>query len=73
MPPIYFALGKAYKADGQAAKALDTVQRRVELDPQFPGCHYLLGQLFRDRNQPEQAKEQFELFKQLKPPGVPVN
>jgi predicted Zn-dependent protease len=73
MPPIYFALGKAYKADGQAAKALDAVRRCVELDPQFPSCHYLLGQLYRDLNQPEQAKEQFELFKQLKPPGVPVN
>ena len=33
----------------------------------------LLGQFYRDLNQPEQAKEQFELFKQLKPPGVPVN
>ena len=73
MAPIYYALGKAYRADGQAAKALDAVRRCVELDPQFPNCHYLLGQLYRDLNQPEQAKEQFELFKQLKPPGVPVN
>jgi predicted Zn-dependent protease len=73
MPPIYFALGKAYRADGQAARALDAVRRCVELDPQFPTCHYLLGQLYRDLNQPDQAKEQFELFRQLKPPGAPVN
>jgi predicted Zn-dependent protease len=73
MPPVYFALGKAYRADGQPAKALDAVRRCVELDPQFPTCHYLLGQLYRDLNQPDQAKEQFELFKRLKPPGAPVN
>ena len=66
MPPIYHALGKAYKADGQADKALDALRHCVELDPQFASCHYLLGQLYRDRNQPEQAKRQFELFQQLK-------
>ncbi len=73
MPPIYYALGKAYKADGAAAKALKAVQRCVELAPQFASCHYLLGQLYREQNQPEQAKEQFELFKQLKPTGTPNN
>jgi tetratricopeptide (TPR) repeat protein len=73
MPPIYFALGKAYKADGQPAKALDAARRCVELDPQFPTCHYLLGQLYRDLQQPEQANEQFDLFKQLRPKDGPVN
>jgi tetratricopeptide (TPR) repeat protein len=73
MPPIYFALSKAYRADGEAAKALDAARRCVELDPQFPTCHYLLGQLYRDLNQPDEAKEQFELFRQLKPPGTPAN
>jgi predicted Zn-dependent protease len=66
MPPIYYALGKAYKADGRADKAVDALRYCVELDPQFASCHYLLGQLYRDSNQPEQAKRQFELFQQLK-------
>ena len=73
VPPIYFALGKAYRAEGQPAKAVDALRRCVELDPRFPTCHYLLGQLYREMNQPEQANEQFDLFRQLKPPGAPVN
>lgn len=73
MPPIYYALGKAYKADGQAAKALEAVRRCVDLDPRFASCHYLLGQLYRDLNQPEQAKEQFELYQQLRQPGARIN
>ena len=67
MPAIQFALAKAYKADGQTAKALDAARKCVDLDPQFADGHYLLGQLYRDANQPELARKQFELFRQLKP------
>jgi protein O-GlcNAc transferase len=73
MPPIFFALAKAYRADGQATNALDAARHCVDLDPQFPTCHYLLGQVYSGLNQPDQAKEQFELFKQLKPPDVSAN
>jgi len=73
MPAIFYALGKAYKADGATPKALEAVRHCVEIDPQFANCHYLLGQLYRETNQPEQAREQFELFKQLKPSGTPNN
>jgi len=67
MPAIQFALAKAYKADGQTAKALEAARKCVDLDPQFADGHYLLGQLYRDANQPELARKQFELFRQLKP------
>ena len=67
IPAIQFALAKAYKADGQTAKALEAARKCVELDPQFADGHYLLGQLYRDANQPELARKQFELFRQLKP------
>jgi predicted Zn-dependent protease len=73
MPPIYYALGKAYKADGQTDEAFNAVRRCVDLDPQFASCHYLLGQLYRDRNQPEEAKRHFELFQQLKGPSPGSN
>jgi predicted Zn-dependent protease len=73
MAPVYFSLGKAYRADGQADHALAAVRRCVELDPGFPTCHYLLGQIYRDLNQPEQAREQFDIFQQLKPPSGPAN
>jgi tetratricopeptide (TPR) repeat protein len=71
VPPIFYALGKAYRADGQVPKAVDALRRCIELDPKFPTCHYLLGQLYRDLNQLDQANEQFNLFRQLKPPGGP--
>jgi len=67
MPAIQFALAKAYKAEGQTAKALEAARKCVDLDPQFADGHYLLGQLYRDANQPELARKQFELFRQLKP------
>jgi len=66
IPAIQFALAKAYKADGQTAKALDAARKCVDLDPRFADGHYLLGQLYRDSNKPELAKKQFELFRQLK-------
>ena len=65
MSAIQFALAKAYRADGQIAKALEPARRCVELDPQFADGHYLLGQLYRDTDQPDLAKQQFELFRQL--------
>jgi predicted Zn-dependent protease len=71
MPAIQFALAKAYKADGQTAKALETARKCVELDPNFADGHYLLGQLYRDSNQPELARKHFELFRQLKGPNSP--
>jgi Tfp pilus assembly protein PilF len=63
---IRFALAKAYKAEGQTANALEAARKCVELDPQFGDGHYLLGQLYRDTNQPELARQQFELFRQFK-------
>lgn len=65
MPVIQFALAKAYRADGQNAKALEPARKCVELDPRFADCHYLLGQLYRDTGRRDLAKQQFDLFRQL--------
>jgi len=65
MPAIQFALAKAYRADGQNAKALEPARKCVELDPRFADGHYLLGQLYRDTGQRDLAKQQFDLFRQL--------
>ena len=71
MPDIRFALAKAYKADGQTARALEEARKCVELGPQFAPAHYLLGQLYRDTHQPDLARQQFELFRQLDKPTAP--
>jgi predicted Zn-dependent protease len=72
MPAVRFALAKAYKADGQTARALEAARRCVELDPQFAPGHYLLGQLYRDADQADLARQQFELFRQLDKSGAPA-
>jgi len=66
MPAIAFGLAKAYRADGQTAKAVEAARHCVELDPNFADGHYLLGQLYREANQPERARQELELFRQLK-------
>jgi predicted Zn-dependent protease len=66
VPDIQFALAKAYKSEDHTAEALDAARKCVELNPQFANGHYLLGVLYRDSNQPELARQQFELFQQLK-------
>ena len=66
MPGIHFGLAKAYKAQGQNGKAMDAALRSVELDPSFAEAHYLLGQLYRDRNDAERARQEFETFRTLK-------
>jgi predicted Zn-dependent protease len=71
MPAIRFALAKAYKADGQTAKALEAARKCVELDPRFADGHYLLGQLYRETDQPDLAKRQFEIFRQLQQSNIP--
>jgi tetratricopeptide (TPR) repeat protein len=71
MPDIQYALAKAYKSEDRTADALDAARKCVELNPQFANGHYLLGVLYRDSNQPELSRQQFELFQQLKNAGAP--
>jgi predicted Zn-dependent protease len=71
MPGIPYALAKAYKADGQTDKALDAARKCTELDPGFADGHYLLGQLYRETKQAELARQQFELFRQIKNASAP--
>jgi predicted Zn-dependent protease len=71
MPAIHYGLAKAYKADGQTVKALSAARRCVELDPRFADGHYLLGQLYRDTDQTELARQEFDLFRQMKTGAAP--
>lgn len=71
MPAVQFALAKAYKSEDRTAEALVAARKCVELDPRFADAHYLLGLLYRDSNQPELARQQFELFRQLKNTSAP--
>jgi protein O-GlcNAc transferase len=71
MPAIQYGLAKAYKAEGENVKALTAARRCVELDAKFADGHYLLGQLYRDTGRAELARQEFELFRQLKNGAAP--
>lgn len=71
MPAIQYGLAKAYKAESQTVKALAAARRCVQLDPKFADGHYLLGQLYRDTNQLELARQELDLFRQLKNGAAP--
>lgn len=71
MPAIQYGLAKAYKAEGETLKAVAAAERSVELDARFADGHYLLGQLYRETGKPELARQQFELFRQLKNGAAP--
>jgi tetratricopeptide (TPR) repeat protein len=71
MPAIQYGLAKAYKADGQTVRALTAARRCVELDAKFADGHYLLGQLYRDTDQTELARQEFDLFRQMKTGAAP--
>jgi predicted Zn-dependent protease len=73
MAAIQYSLAKAYKAEGEALKAVTAAERAVELDPKFADGHYLLGQLYRETEKPELARQQFELFRQLKNAATPAH
>jgi len=66
MPAIQYGLAKALKAEGQTQGAVEGAKRCVRLDGKFADGHYLLGQLYRESQQPELARQEFELFRQLK-------
>jgi predicted Zn-dependent protease len=68
---IQYALAKAYKTQGKTAEAMESARRCVELEPRFADGHYLLGQLYRDANEPELAQRQFAVFRELKNPKAP--
>jgi protein O-GlcNAc transferase len=63
---IQFALAKAYRASGQNPKALEAARKCVEMDPHFADGQYLLGQLYRAANEPDLARQHFDIFRQLK-------
>ena len=65
MSMVHFDLAKVYRRTHQTAQALAAARECVELDPKFAEGHYLLGQLYREANQPERARHEMERFHEL--------
>ena len=58
-PRVLYKLAFARYNEGQAAAAIDALQRALALDERFAEAHYLLGLCHRDAQQPEAAERAF--------------
>jgi len=62
---IHNDLGIAYHQDHQIKRAIDTLQRGIELDPLFPASHLNLGAVYDDFANYAAAAESYEEFIRL--------
>jgi len=61
-----YLLGKVLLAQGAAPEALEHLEAAVRLAPEDANIHYQLGQAYQKLGRTELAREQFEVFRQLK-------
>ncbi len=66
MSLVHCDLARGYRENSQRAQAIEAARNCVELDPQSADGHYLLGQLYREADQLELARQEMELFHRLK-------
>src|SRR5688500_2109328 len=66
-PRVLYKLAFARYNEGQAAAAIDALQRALALDERFAEAHYLLGLCHRDAQQPEAALRALEQAIALQP------
>ncbi len=57
----YVNLGMGLLADGDPARALESLQRAVAIKPEMPGAHHNLGQALSALKRDDEAAEQFQL------------
>jgi len=62
----HYGLGKTYRDLGQPEKAISSLRRCTEIDPNFPDAHYLLGRLYQETGQPELSQQESEMFQKLR-------
>ena len=65
--PAYLGQSKCEYSTGQAAQALATAQKATTLDPAHMDSWYLLGDLYRAMNQPQQALTAYNQALKIKP------
>ena len=65
----YILLGRLYMKKGQPATAEGMLRRAIQYDPSNRSAHYLLGQLFQQTGQLDEAKREFALPIPFSQPG----
>jgi tetratricopeptide (TPR) repeat protein len=61
-----YLLGKMLLARGEVERAAAELRTAAELSPQDANIHYQLGQAYQKLGQPELARQQFDLYRELK-------
>ncbi|HEY3321033.1 MAG TPA: tetratricopeptide repeat protein [Planctomycetota bacterium] len=59
-PILYARLAELYKADGEIEKTLETCQRGVKVFPKYGGTYLVLGQIYVEKKQWQQAATELE-------------
>jgi Flp pilus assembly protein TadD len=60
-PRIHEELGQAYEQTDRLPRAQAELEKAVELAPQVPSLHFVLGRIYRKEGLQEKAREQFSL------------
>jgi Flp pilus assembly protein TadD len=60
-PRIHEELGQAYEQTDRLPRAQAELEKAVELAPQVPSLHFVLGRIYRKEGLQERAREQFSL------------
>ena len=66
LPDLHFGLARVYRRLGQLDKAIAAARQSIRLLPDNPVAHRLLGRLYRDAGQSEQARQALESYRELK-------
>jgi len=61
----YILMGKILQKKGEPVLAIRTLQRAVNMDPNNPITHHLLGQAYRDIGKADEAEQELKLAEQL--------
>ena len=62
----YILLGKAYYRTGRLSFAQGMLKKALSIDPKNRGAHYLLATVYREMGRQEDARQELEIWKQLK-------
>lgn len=65
-PKAFFYLGLAYLANGQAEKALESLQLAAKSNPDDPEVHYRLGRVYASAGRMEDGDREFEIYRKAR-------
>jgi tetratricopeptide (TPR) repeat protein len=69
-PPAYYGLGFAYYQQKEYKKAMESLDKCLELNPHYSDANFLLGQISEVLNKPEQARAYYSKTIAINPSDI---